>query len=120
MKKLKGGSYDTKHTHSGKLDKKHNIHLQPVPPELLSFAPLGGIDTRYGQLYRNINNGASKAAEIDGFLPHNPFKGIKEHATTLPTGTAQLQMPHFPSLATLNAEMILKWSLNSHNDEIPD
>ena len=37
MKKLKGGSYDIKHTCSGKLDKKHAMYLQHIPPELLSF-----------------------------------------------------------------------------------
>ena len=87
-----------KHTHSGKLDKTHAMHLQPAPPELLSFAPLNGTDTRYGQLYCTINDETYKTTDIDGFLHHNPFEGIKEHATTLPTGIAQLRFPHFSSL----------------------
>ena len=84
------------------------MHLQPIPKELRDFAPLDGTDPRFGQLYKNINNKAYEAAGIEGFLPHNPFKGIWEHATILPPRTSDLPFPDFPSLAELNAEMILK------------
>ena len=34
------------------------MHLQPIPPEILSFALLDGTDSHYGQIYRNINDEA--------------------------------------------------------------
>ena len=120
IKKLQGGSYNLKHTTSGKLDKKHTMHLQPVLPELLSFAPLDGVDTRYGQLYRNVNDAAFKATGCDGFLPHNLFKNIKELTATLPSGTRSAPFPHFPTLAELNAEMIMTWNPASPNAEMLD
>ena len=55
--KLHGGSYDIKHNRTGKLGKKHAMHLQPIPEELLAFAPLDGTDSRFGQLYKNIRGG---------------------------------------------------------------
>ena len=84
------------------------MHLQPIHEELLAFAPLDGADSRFGQLYKNINVKAYEAAGIEGFLPHNPCKGIREHTTTLPPGTSGLLFPNFPSLTEPKAEMILK------------
>ena len=30
--KLKGGSYELRHTRSAKMDRKHAMHIIPVPP----------------------------------------------------------------------------------------
>ena len=51
---------------------------------MIVFAPLDGIDTKYGQIYKNINDEACKAAGIDGFLPHNPWKGFTPIITRRP------------------------------------
>ena len=95
------------------------MHLRPIPEELLAFFPLDGTDSRFGQLYKNINDKAYEAAGIEGFLPHNPFNGIREHATTLPPGTSDFPFPNFSSLAELNAEMILKWNSTGPNGKMP-
>ena len=34
------------------MDKNHVIHIIPVPPEIIAFAPLDVIDTKYGQIYK--------------------------------------------------------------------
>ena len=72
IRKLKGRSYDSSHTRSSKMEKNHSMHICPVPQEMIAFAPLDGIDTKYGQIYKNINYEAYKAAGIDGLFPHNP------------------------------------------------
>ena len=64
MAKLLSGSYKIKHTRIGKLGKKRDVHLQPIPEELLAFAPLYGTDSRFDQLYKNINDIAYESAEI--------------------------------------------------------
>ena len=46
------------HTQSGKMDKNHAMHVSPVPPEMITFAHLDGIDTKYGQIYKNFNDEA--------------------------------------------------------------
>ena len=99
-----------------KLDKTQAMHLQPAPPELLAFAPLDGTTTRYCQLYCTIHDDAHKTAGIRGFLPHNPFNGIREQATTLLYGTSDLPFPRFRSLAELNIEIILMWYSGDHTD----
>ena len=64
--KMKGGSYELRHTRSVNMEKKHAMNIRPVPPEMIAFAPLDGIDTEYGQIYKNINDEAYKAAGIYG------------------------------------------------------
>ena len=44
-KKLHGASYEVRHTASGQIDKKHAMHITPMPQELVSFAPLDDVDT---------------------------------------------------------------------------
>ena len=51
---------------------------------MIACAPLDGIGTKYGQIYKNINNEAYKAAGMDGFLPHNPWKGFMPSITCRP------------------------------------
>ena len=45
--------------------KKHVMHISSVPQEMIVFAPLDGIDTKYGHIYKNINDEAYKASGID-------------------------------------------------------
>ena len=54
---------------------------------MIAFAPLDGIDTKYGQIYKNINDGEYKAAGLDGFLPNNPWKGFMPSITRRPMVT---------------------------------
>ena len=84
VRNLKCGSYELRHTRSYKLNKKHAMNISLITPELIAFATLGGIDTKYGQIYKNINDEAYKAAGIDGFLPHNPWKGFTPSITRKP------------------------------------
>ena len=53
------------------------MHMSPVPPNMQAFAPLDGVDSRYGQLYRTINSEAYRQGGIDGFIPTNPFNDFK-------------------------------------------
>ena len=99
-----------------KLDKTQAMHIQPDPPELLAFAPLDGTTTRYRQLYYTIHDDANKTTGICEFLPHNPFDGIREQATTPLYGTSDLPFPHFPSLDELNIEIILMWYPGDRTD----
>ncbi|KAL3802962.1 hypothetical protein HJC23_011585, partial [Cyclotella cryptica] len=46
LRRLKGTSYECKHTVSEKIDKFHASHLSPVPPGLVPFAPIDGPDHR--------------------------------------------------------------------------
>ena len=99
-----------------KLDETQAMNIQPDPPELLVFTPLDGPTTRYCQLYCAIHDDAHKTAGICEFLPHNPFIGIREQATTLLYGTSDLPFPRFPSLAELKIEIILIWYPGDHTD----
>ena len=117
FRNLKGGSYELRHTRSGNTDKKHAMHINPVPPEMIAFAPLDGIDTKYGQIYTNINDEAYKAAGIHGLLPHNTWKGFTRSITHRPIvaisvaqfvkgeGNNDKPYPEFPTLADLNKEL---------------
>ena len=51
--------------------------MSPVPPNMESFAPLGGVDLHYVQLYRPITNDAYTLGGVEGSLPHNLFKDLK-------------------------------------------
>ena len=53
------------------------MHMSPVPQDMQAFAPLDGVDSRYGQLHQPINSETYKQGGIDGFIPTNPFKGFK-------------------------------------------
>ena len=84
---------------------------------MIEFAPLGGIDTKYGQIYININDEAYKSACIDGFLPHNPWKGFTPSITCKPmlarTAAHSVKgdsnndqpFPEFPTLAEINQDL---------------
>ena len=56
IRRLEGALYEVKHVTSGRVKKKHTMHISPVPDELVSFAPVDGVDTRYGRLHRGIDN----------------------------------------------------------------
>ena len=60
--------------------KQHASNLSPVPPELIAFVPTDGADTRYGQLYKPLQDTAYKAAGIKGWLPPQPFKNLFANA----------------------------------------
>ncbi|KAL7504453.1 hypothetical protein ACHAXN_002097, partial [Cyclotella atomus] len=72
IRRLKGASYECRHTISGKIDKFIAAHLSPVPKEIIPFAPVDGCDSRFGQLNKPLSNEAYKQAGIEGFLPHQP------------------------------------------------
>ena len=109
--KLDGASYKIKHSTSGKVDKRHAMHLSPVPPELIAFSPLDGADTRYGQLWSTISDKAYKNAGINGFLPHNPFQNMKFNTRPMSARAAPVfvnddrGIPTMPTLAEFNAEL---------------
>ena len=48
-----------------------------VPPDMQAFAPLDGVDSRYGQLYRQINMDVYTQGGIEGFLPNIPLTSFK-------------------------------------------
>ena len=84
---------------------------------MIAFAPLDGIGTKYGQIYKNINDEAYKAAGMDGFLPHNPWKGFTPSITRSPMvaraasqfvkrdGNNNQPLPELPTLVELNQEL---------------
>jgi hypothetical protein len=118
-KKLKGASYELTHTVTKKTTTKHAMHMSPVPPDMQAFAPLDGVDSRYGQLYRPINSEAYKLGGVDGFLPHNPFKDFKFCPDAVRVAPARLARscasvdpcPIMPCLADLN-----EWLLADKNE----
>ena len=97
--------------------KKHVMHISSVPQEMIVFAPLDGIDTKYGHIYKNINDEAYKASGIDRFLPHNPWKGFTPSITRKPMvaraaaqfvkgdGNNDQPFPEFSTLAELNQDL---------------
>ena len=76
-KKLNGASYELTHITSKKVTSKHAMHMSPVPPNIQAFVLLDSVDSRYGQIYCQININTYKQGGINGFLPHNLFKGFK-------------------------------------------
>ena len=93
--------------------------MSPVPPDMQAFAPLDGVDSRYGQLYRPINSDAYKQGGIDGFIPSNPFKGFKFCHDAMKMAPALIAqslasappIPVMPCLDELN-----DWLLRDNND----
>ena len=53
------------------------MHMSPVLPDMQAFAPLDGVDSRYGQVYHPIDGNEYKQGGIVGFLSYNTFKGFK-------------------------------------------
>ena len=94
---------------------KHAMYLSPMPPKLVAFPHVNGADTLYGQLYRNVSNDAYNAADIDGFLPHNQFKGIKALFASIAPKLTTLTFPLIPTLAELNTDLT-----NGTKDRIQD
>ena len=64
-KKLKGASYELTDTISKKTTVKHAMHMSPVPQDMQAFAPLDGVDSRYGQLHQPINSETYKQGGIE-------------------------------------------------------
>ena len=119
LRRLRGASYECRHSVSNKIEKFHASHLSPVPLEIIPFAPIDGPDHRFGQLNKPLSDEAYKAAGIEGFLPKQPWKRFEPQPfddSTIPTSdqvpdtTTNLvqfndQDLHFPSLWELNAEL---------------
>jgi hypothetical protein len=131
IRRLKGASYECKHTASGKIDKFHAAHLSPVPQELVPYSPVDGPDNRFGQIHKPLSPDAYKAAGIEGFAPPSPrfdFSNRKHFdETTIPSdsspeddainpsllidfqnwhnATEDDKDLHFPSLWELNQEL---------------
>jgi hypothetical protein len=78
-------------------EKKHASNLSPYPLELIPFQPLGGFDTRYGQLHKPITAHPFKEADINGVDPIKPFK-----ISTNFLMTDKLSEFHWPCLSELN------------------
>ncbi len=57
-----------------RIKKKHAADLTPYPSELISFAPVDGANTQYGQLYWPISVNLFKEAGLNGFTPPAPFQ----------------------------------------------
>ena len=125
-KKLKGPSYELTHTISKKITVKHAMHMSPVPPNMQAFAPLDGVASRYGQLYRRINRDAYKQGDIEGFLPKNPFKGFKvcrDAMQMVPALIAEAcasapPIPVMPCLDELNDWLLLDNNASWNEDEL--
>ena len=64
--------------------------MSPVPHGMQAFAPLDGVDFRYGQVYRPINDSTYKLGGVEGFLPHNPFKDFQFCPGAMRVATALL------------------------------
>ena len=98
------------------METKHAMHISPVTQEMIAFAPLDDIDTKYGQIYKNINDEAYKVVGKDGFLTHNQWKGFTARITCRPMvarsvsqfekGDGKNYQPflELPTLADLNQE----------------
>ncbi|KAL3787769.1 LOW QUALITY PROTEIN: hypothetical protein HJC23_009820, partial [Cyclotella cryptica] len=113
LRRLKGASYECKHTVSEKIDKFHASHLSPVPPGLVPFAPIDGPDHRFGQLHRPLRDDAYKAASLEGFLPYKPFqpfRRVRFADDQIPSATA----PDPP--LTTNLVDFQSWSHHEHSD----
>lgn len=140
LRRLHGASYECKHSTSGKIDKFHNRDLSPVPKELITFAPIDGPDTRYGQLNRPLSEDAYKAAGIKGFLPPQPIAFPKkvrfadDHIPGSPSPLASIDSSnnlidfghdgddealHFPTLSELNDEINISCD-TEYDDMIED
>ena len=111
MRKLDGASYKIKHCRTNRIDKRHAMHLSPLPPELTAFRALDGADSRYGQLYKGITDDEYKCAGIDDFLPHDPLKDFKfnpaaARAAKITSDASRDTMPAMPTLFKLNQELL--------------
>ena len=73
------------------------MHMSPVPPDMQDFAPLDGVDSRYGQLYRPINSDAYKQGGVEGFIPVNPFKDFKFRRDSMPMAQALVAQSYDPA-----------------------
>ena len=51
---------------------------------MIASAPLDGIDKKYDQIYKKINDEAYNAVGIYGFFPHNLWKGFAPTITCRP------------------------------------
>jgi len=79
---LDGTSYALEHAKlPNRTDKKHASDLSPYPAKLISFEPMDGPDTRYGQLYKPISSTALNEdgktydeASVHGFTPLSPYR----------------------------------------------
>ena len=128
LRRLKGASYECKHSNTGKVDKFHASHLSPIPKELVPYGPVDGPDNQFGQLNKPLSTEAYKEAGIEGFVPPQPiqFPGrqsfddadIPSNVAPAAHNTTHLidfKDPdlHFPTLWELNQELEL-WD----NDDV--
>jgi hypothetical protein len=75
VESLHGSSYSIAYClHPKRFEKKHASDLTPYPAELISFEPIDGADTQYGQLYWPIGANPFKEAGLKGFDPPAPFQ----------------------------------------------
>jgi hypothetical protein len=95
---LKGTSYAIEHclTPTQK-EKKHASDLTPYPSELITFEPVDGADTRYGQLYKPIGAHPFKEAGLKGFSPPAPFQVAVRYLNI-----GNYKDFHWPTLVELN------------------
>ena len=91
-----------------------------MPRKLLAFPPVNGANTPYDQFYRITSDDAYKAVGIDGFLPHNPFKGIKALFASIAPEMMAFPIPVIPTLVELNAGLT-NWTEDKIQDALfPD
>jgi hypothetical protein len=77
---------------------------------LISFQPVDGADTWYGQIYKPISAHPFKEAGIKGFTPTQPFKVAKD----ILSQTNRCAAFHWPSLSGLNDDIApFPWADNS-------
>jgi hypothetical protein len=87
-------------------EKKHASNFSPYPAKLITFEPIDGPDTWYGQLHKPIAAHPFKEAGIKGFTPLSPFK-VTSHFLTTNHNFAF----HWPSLLELNGNIVSSpWS----------
>ena len=106
---LKCALYELEHCEvTSKQEKKHAADLSPYPVKLISFHPVDGANSCYGQLYKPIALHPFKEAGIKGSTPLTPFKVAANLATT-----GHCAEFHWPGLSELNDEIApFQW----HND----
>ncbi len=102
VESLHGGSYSIEHSlHPKQIEKKHAADLSPYPAKLISFEPINGADTSYGQLYRPIGANPFKEAGLNRFKPPTPFR-VSQNFVNVGNFTNF----HWPALSKLNDEII--------------
>lgn len=119
IRKLKGSSYELKHSITGQLGKRHAAHLSPFPPNLIPYEPINTTDHKYGTLYEEMVADPYKRASIKGFEPFEPFQDLAEPFNLLVDSHCDSDPIHFPTLAELNAEFY-PGLLNDENDILAD